>query len=482
MIRLSVLWLFVSFLALYAWRDWYKSLCGLILLIAFIEHPDFPKGIFGVQGFNPWNVLFFSTVLAWISNRRKEGLIWDMPRGIAFLFAVYAIEMLVAYFRMISDMQPISEWQSLIGGEEPTRMSMASEYVINRFKWMVLGLMVFDGCRSLERLKWTVGSLLLMLSLLALQIIHWMPLSAVTSGGELTERSLKILVTEVGFHRVNLGMLMAGTFWAIIASRSLWTRSSARYLVWVFAGVSLLALAMTAGRTGYGTWAIVGVVIGAVKWRRFLFLGPAIAFAVIIALPGTWERLSQGFTEESIQSSPVEHTAMSGDVDLYTVTAGRNIAWPLVIEQIKLKPLFGYGSRAMVRTGVAEKLLLDYGESFPHPHSAYLQWLLDHGLFGFIPVMFLYLLLLSYSIQQFRRGEHPAQVAVGGICLAFIAALMVASLGSQTFYPREGAIPLLVSFALITRIRVLLNGVGKQSEQTISDEPVAYGISTEKGR
>ena len=57
-IRITALYIFVTFLCIYAWKDWFKSLCGLILLMAVIEHPDMPKTVLGIQGLNPWNVLF----------------------------------------------------------------------------------------------------------------------------------------------------------------------------------------------------------------------------------------------------------------------------------------------------------------------------------------------------------------------------------------------------------------------------------------
>ena len=57
MIRLTLLWMFIAFVGLYAWKDWYKALCGLILLMGVIEHPDMPRTMFGIQGLNPWNIL-----------------------------------------------------------------------------------------------------------------------------------------------------------------------------------------------------------------------------------------------------------------------------------------------------------------------------------------------------------------------------------------------------------------------------------------
>ncbi|HEX5633875.1 MAG TPA: hypothetical protein VFX50_11640, partial [Gemmatimonadales bacterium] len=89
MIRLSALAIYVMAAALYAWKDWYKSLCALILLMAVVEHPDMPKSILGIQGLNPWNLLLLVVVAAWLKGRRDEHLTWDLPRHITVLLVLY---------------------------------------------------------------------------------------------------------------------------------------------------------------------------------------------------------------------------------------------------------------------------------------------------------------------------------------------------------------------------------------------------------
>ena len=88
-IRITILTLLVVGLGVYAWRDWFKALCGLILLMAVIEHPDMPKNIMGIQGLNPWNILMADVLLAWAVTRKREGLVWDMPRHVTFLLLLY---------------------------------------------------------------------------------------------------------------------------------------------------------------------------------------------------------------------------------------------------------------------------------------------------------------------------------------------------------------------------------------------------------
>ncbi len=71
--RVYALYLVVFGLSIYAYRDWFKSLCGLIVLMAVIEHPDMPKSILGIQGMNPWNVLLINVMAGWVIWRYRRG-------------------------------------------------------------------------------------------------------------------------------------------------------------------------------------------------------------------------------------------------------------------------------------------------------------------------------------------------------------------------------------------------------------------------
>jgi hypothetical protein len=53
---LSVLSLAVAVLCIYAWKDWFKILCSLILFVAVFEDKDNPSGMFDIQGINAWDI------------------------------------------------------------------------------------------------------------------------------------------------------------------------------------------------------------------------------------------------------------------------------------------------------------------------------------------------------------------------------------------------------------------------------------------
>jgi len=456
MIRLSLLALFITYISLRSFKDWYMSLCVLVVFTAIIEHPDVPKTIAGIQGMNPWNILFLFVILGWMANKKKEMLTWGIPKIAKYLFLVYMAFCIIAYVRLSSDIALLADWKQLLGSDSPTRLGLFSEHFINTMKWAVPGVLFFHGCNSPRRLKMGILSLLMIGLIIGLLTIKAMPVGALLSGDELQRLAIKLLSSNVGFHRVNIAMLMAGYFWAVFSYREVIGK---RYYLYLY-GVCLLmfyALALTGGRTGYVTWGVLGIIFAALKWRRILFLGPIILLTVIALVPAAQERLMMGFDEESVDQHNAELekdnlVANRGGVDLYTVTSGRTSAWPFVLEEISAAPYIGYGKEAMIRSGISAYLYETYGELFPHPHNMYLQWLLDNGIIGFLPVILFYLLVIKYSISLLLDKRSALFVTIGGVTLALVGAMLIAGIGSQTFYPREGAVGMWGAIFLMLRV------------------------------
>jgi len=442
LIRLALLSAYLVCLVVYSWKDWYRALCGLILLVGVVEHPDMPKTLLGVQGLNPWNIILIVVVLAWMVGRVRERLVWDMPRFVSVLLLVYLAVVLVGFGRMMADHSMLRD--SVAG--------LWSEYLVNTVKWTIPGLLLFDGARSRERFLWGMAASLGIYVVLGIQVIKWMPASTVLSGEDLTARSLKVLMNEVGFHRVNLSMMLGGASWAVFATHVLPRRRSLRFGLLLLAAGLLYAQALTGGRTGYGTWLAVGLVLCVLRWRRYLLAIPVAAIAVVVLMPSVAQRMMQGFSPETVDKP----AASVSDEQLgeYTVTAGRTLIWPYVIDRIEQSPAFGYGRQAMQRTGLATFLLEELHESFPHPHNAYLEMLLDNGWVGFVLVMPFYLTILLLGTRLLLDKRSSAFVATGGATLALVLALLVAAIGSQTFYPREGAVGMWCVIGLMLRVWV----------------------------
>jgi O-antigen ligase len=204
------------------------------------------------------------------------------------------------------------------------------------------------------------------------------------------------------------------------------------------------AQALTGGRMGYVTWGLLGMTIGVLRWRRMLLLGPVALVLLVAIVPQAAERMLQGFGVEAQTEGKL--------ADDYQITSGRTVIWPYVVDKIREKPVFGYGRMAMVRTGLSEYLFEDLKESFPHPHNAYLELLLDNGLLGFSVVIPFFLWALTRSLALFLRREDRVATASGGVAFSLTLSLLIASFGSQTFYPREGWVGMWAAIFLTIRL------------------------------
>jgi O-antigen ligase len=422
------------------------ALCGLVVLTALVEHPDMPKTMLGVQGLNPWNVLLLVVVAAWLFSRRRERLAWDMPRWLNVMLLGYLGVVLVGFYRMMADRSFLTE----------STASLVSEYLINTVKWVVPGLLLYDGCRSRRRFVMGMAAVLAVYVLLGVQVVRWMPPGSIRGGDHLQERSSKIVLNEIGFHRVNMSVMLAGASWALLATRGLAPSPGTRTVVTFAALGTAYAQALTAGRAGYAAWIAVGVVLGMVRWRRYLVALPLLVVAILAFVPAARERALQGIKPgtRDIPAVALEQGRDPEDLDLYTISAGRTRIWPFVTTKISEAPVFGYGREAMRTTGLAGFLFTELGEGFAHPHNAYLQWLLDNGVVGFVLAMPFYAAVVVLSLSLFRDSRSAVFVAAGGTCLALVVALLVGAFGSQTFYPRPGALGMWAAIGLMLRVAV----------------------------
>ena len=450
--RIVLLLLVVAFFSVYAWKNWFVSLCGAILLLAVVEHPDFPKAIGGIQGANPWNILILSILLAWASRRGDEGHEWDLPPIVGMMLFGFLAVIVVGVIRLLlCDYRPGLTWLYVI-----------SELLVNTVKWVIPCLLLFDACRTRQRLTIALGVILCLYFLLALQTVRWMAWSNIGSGAELAARASRITQREIGYNRVTLSMMLAGASWAALAAIPLLKQNLHRLILLGVAGVIAFGQALTGGRTGYVTWIAVGLLLAVLRWRKLLLVIPVALLVVGIGMPGVRERMLEGFGGK-------KGNFMTG-TSTYEMTSGRDIAWPVVIEKIGKAPWTGSGREAMETTGASDKLMSQYGESFPHPHQAYLELLLDNGIVGFLLVIPFFLYVIRHSVTCVLVRNDPLLCAIGCAAFCLVLALMIGAFGGQTFYPREGSMGMWAAICLMLRVHVQSLNAWETGEPLFPDE------------
>jgi len=316
---------------------------------------------------------------------------------------------------------------------------------LNSIKYVIPGILILYGINSRERLRIAIWAILAFGLLLSMQVVEKM-FPALIGADDLATRALRVLDRDIGYHRVNLAAMTAGFSWGFFAlinnSRSLKEKAFG-YTGLLF---STLAMILTGGRAGMLAWVGCGLILALIKWRKLILIGPIIGLLALVAVPGLYDRLDEGLGNSSGDKSSNLHEELgavdSQGRDLYSMTSGRVIVWPLVIDKIKDNPLVGYGKRAMVRLGLTHQAAYETESetlAFGHPHNAYLELLLDCGIIGAIPVLLFYAILVIRALRELNNEDREVSMTAG-IVLAFVLTQAIAAFGSQSFYPDEGVV------------------------------------------
>lgn len=191
---------------------------------------------------------------------------------------------------------------------------------------------------------------------------------------------------------------------------------------WLHIGVQTLALGLVVLTQSKTTWVagiVAAVIIG--LYRFWTGYGRRISAAELglsrvrgVAL--TWVALTLlviGAMAMPASERPASGMANSkAQADLESGT-GRNIIWPVAIDQARQHPLFGYGPKLW---GAEFRSLTGLGSAF-HAHNQFLQVLSVAGVFGATGLLVYLGILFKYAIRHARY--------TGGVSLALLSVLLI---------------------------------------------------------
>lgn len=448
--RVYVLWILVAGLMIAAWHSRLVPVFGLILLSVVMQRRDFPSYLMGINGLNPWNLLLLASLFAVVIRHKGSGRSLDLPWRPAVLLLTFLVLIAVAYLRAVSDLDSIPETGPDGFSElRPPVIGFTGDFLINRLKFMVPALLLFDACRTRRSIVTAVGIICFASVAYALLVIRHVPLSTLVSGSEEEFMGFRHRIDrDIGLMAIDMSMLLAGSFWALVAFTLLAVRRRwQQVLMLVPIGILFLGMVLCHSRGSYLGFAAAGLVLAVVRLRAFLLLLPVAIGAIFVFMPAIPARLGMGM---GIVDAAGEMTQ-----DWDEVTAGRvTDIWPATIEQIGKGPLLGFGGLACLRTDVYRKWAEISSDLPVHPHNAYLECLVDMGVIGFLPVMALYVGIFVMSFRAFRVRNDSLVAAVGGMGLATVTVLLVTALGCQSFYPSQSTILYWCLWGLTIRVTV----------------------------
>ena len=452
MLRLVILWIFIGYFSINAWRNWFLSLCVLIPFTAFIEYPDLPRSMFGVPGLNPWNILFLSTFLAWIFCRSSNPNDIKLPPPFKGLIILQMTIFIIAFARIYLDQEGLANLAQLnTAGIRFAPSGLINTYLVDTIKWMIPFFMMYYGANTPNRQITGLLAILGFYLALALLILKVRSLGSIVDEASLTKGALKI-VKLTGYHRVDASSILAGGSWLALALIPLQKGGFRRFSLIVAFIIIILGQLLTGGRTGYLAWAVVGCLLAILRWRKILPILALVMVLILAVVPAVRDRMLVGLTSSSKKEQVVKIAPSEQEQVVEDVSAGRYGIWLLAYERIQKRPFLGYGRLALLRTGASKEAIDTLGQYFGHPHNAYLELVLDNGLLGAFPFALFYFFVLKRNVPILRTERDPVMIAIAAGCFAVVVAHLTSSLSNQTFYPRTGSLTLWCVLGLFLRV------------------------------
>jgi hypothetical protein len=450
--RVYILTAGIVALAFYALRYWFGSLCALIVMSAFVKHGDMPKVVLGIPGANPWNLLLVAVIVGWLRERFARHDVRPVPMALKVAVALFAALIVIAYVRGVVD---LGSYRYEPGEARVTAGGFTTEYLFNPLKYLVEACMFFDGLRTQRAFTMGMYALAGQAVGLSLMAVKYIPIGALvdigrtTSQGEIAYRGR--FQREIGFQANDAALVLVAGFWLLVVS---WPVLRAAWRPWRILGpicclLCALAICLTNSRGGYLAVVVVGLFLGVVRWKRMLIAVPVAALVIFLAFPAVATRATLGFGERDVAGQSTEN--------LDAISGGRTTdLWPPVIEQIERAPLFGCGRMTIFRTSVYEAITHGEGGCPDHPHSAYLEMLMDCGLLGLLTVLPLLVWLpVAWERSARRRARDPVLDAARYAGLAGVVTILIMGTTGQTFWPREGVEMIMCLYTLLAASYVL---------------------------
>jgi O-antigen ligase len=433
MIRLSILVLFLVVIWIYAFKDYYVSLCGLIVMTVLTQSGEMPQTIGGIQGLNPWNVSIAIITACWLVQRKPNIYYLHVPRIVWAIMGSYIAIITVSHIRLMLDLG------SLPVGFHSSPLEIISDTFINPMKYLWAAILIFDGCTNRQRAVLGLGSILLLGTFYGLFVVKVTPLEVLFGGDVMRYRHR--IDKEIGLHPNDMAKVLMITFWGIIASLGVWKQYWLKFCWLVAAAAVLVALGLCFSRAAYLTFVLLGLMLAVIRYHRMLLIGPVILVILVLSMPGITARMQMGW-----EDSP------TGESDWDSVTAGRSgTLWPPVIDDIYAQPIIGYGRLAILRTAAHDKIAEVYDPVPTSPHNGYLENLHEHGLVGLAVVVALFGGIMYLGVRLLWARD-PLLKAAGGAAFAAAAGCLITAMSGAMLLPDQGMLGPLCTFGICARV------------------------------
>ena len=335
----------------------------------------FPGNLFGITGANPMNLVLAATLGSFILRGRLRGF---MPRPLLWLYVVPIVIAGLVGMRHVEDIPPYFYENEAI--HYFNAFGYLRDELIKPMFMVLATMLIAAAVRSSQKPERFLVPILVAIWISALIAIGYVVASGVRVGA-LASPAARGFFSEIGMHANDLGRLYAVAYALALFTWGETKDYALKTVLLATMGIITIALLLTFSRGAFVGFAVINGLY--VLWKmnsKTLVMGAAVAVAVLALMPEfILRRVMLGF---------------DGGGDINTVSAGRiDGIWLPLLPELLRSPLWGNG---LDSTMWADAMWAEQMLPVTHPHSAYLQALLDMGLIGTV-------LLLAFWWHVWKR-------------------------------------------------------------------------------
>lgn len=403
----------------------------LLLLVPVSATSLFPRGLLGVTGLNPVNMLLAATLIAYLAKGRLEHPGPLFPRPLAWLFIAPIVAAGLLGIRHVDDIHP--GFYDLLVINFTAWPGYLRDTMVKPLFTVLAAVLVGAAVAKARKPEPYVTALVVGSVLLALVMFSFVVASGVRIGWLASPRA-RAFFDQIGTHANELGRVFV-TMYALVLFAWWETKSEkAKVALFVALGIFTVGIVLTFSRNAFlGFFLVNGLFL---LWRfQAKKLGLAMlgfAAAAALAPNAVYRRLTYGFD--------------TGSAD--AVSAGRiEGIWGPLMPDVWESPLFGQGlDSIMWSNAITSGHALFVG----HPHNAYLQTLLDMGLVG-LALMVAYYFTVWRGFRALGSNAYLSPLMRGffqGACAALIA-FAVAGITGGSLRPQPENVPLWMAIGIM---------------------------------
>jgi hypothetical protein len=349
----------------------------MIILLPLKETTFFPSSMFGITGMNPLNLVLVATLASYLLRGRFNRFV---PKPLAWLYILPIVAAGLIGLPNVERIHPAFFEGEVIHYLEG--FGYLRDAMVKPLLMVVIAMLIaaaVERSQKPERFLTPIVLAALTMSLLAIGFV-------VASGvrlGSLADSGARGFFSAMGMHANDLGRLYAVAYGLLLFT---WWETKDKTLKSVLVGTMgliVIALALTFSRGAFLGFMVINALF--LLWKfNVKSVGLAIIAGVItlIMIPGYLvRRVTMGFD--------------TGDVN--AVSAGRiEGIWGPLLPELTKSPLWGQGLDAVMWS---DPMWADQMLQVTHPHSAYLQALLDTGVIGLV-------LMVAFYIHVWRTMRN----------------------------------------------------------------------------